>query len=198
MIGRLVLTVIIVDFVLAEDSINSTVAWAQVRQGPTKASTRSGPEGCSMSGRCFPFVRCQALFFLLLGLTACTPYYYDGGGGGGDDDDAEEVGPADLTFGFANQTGYDFTNGAIAMSGPGGTGSFEFGAIPDGDSAVDSTILEDALYGEVILIAARAVDIDGDCYDWPDEGSVREYEIGPTIDINIVFTFDLWLGGGCP
>jgi len=138
------------------------------------------------------------LFLAASVLGACPQPYYGGGGGGGDDDDEQETGDTILTFGLGNQTGYDFTNGTVAMSGPNGTDSFDFGAIADGDSAVDSSTIENALYGEILQVAARAVDIDGDCYDWPEPDTWREYEIGPTLDINIVFTFDHWLGGGCP
>ena len=162
------------------------------RSGSSSPATCPAPTWSSL-------LLCSLLFLVVLVLAACPqPYYGGGGGGGGDDDDNGGTGDTELTFGLGNQTGYDFTNGTVTMSGPNGTDSFDFGAIPDGDSAVDSSTIENAQYGEILQVFARAVDIDGDCYDWPEPNTWREYEIGPTLDINIVFTFDHWLGGGCP
>lgn len=133
----------------------------------------------------------SAIACLLLAslVTACPQPYY-----GDDDDSTSWVGDAVLTFAFGNQTGYDFSGGSITMSGPGGTGVLTFGAVSNGDSAVDSSTIEDAAYGETLSVWAEAIDTDNDCYYWP----LRDYEIGPTLDISVVFTFDHWLGGGCP
>lgn len=131
--------------------------------------------------------RILGILMLVCLLGACPQPYY------GDDDDAGN-GDVLMTFAFGNQSGYDFTGGSVTMTTPGETGVLTFGAVSDGESAADSSTIENVTYGETLSVWAEAIDTDGDCYYWP----TREYEIGPTLDISIVFTFDHWLGGGCP
>lgn len=143
------------------------------------------------------------LLTVLSGLMACTPYGGSrggggGGGGGGDDDDAADgTGPMDLTFSIGNDTGYDFTylNWGLYIDGDGDFWENTDG-MTDGSIWSSSGTVSDVTYGVAMTVVAYAVDVDADCYDWEDGG--RSFNTGSTLTIEVDFTFDDWLGGGCP